>query len=172
MIVSVRATLYIVGAVFELGGIVLVGSPDLIPGAVRAAAWIRTRWRPIENRLRRLLRLRGRPIVVQVSAAGSVGLAGSVTLRKSASAEATLEQKVAFLLQRDQEAQRDVSELAQRVAAIEADASRRLDELRGEMKEHVARELTTAIEDYRAARIGGAVALAIGLALTTTGNFV
>jgi hypothetical protein len=49
---------------------------------------------------------------------------------------------------------------------------RRLDELRGELKSHVENQLTISRADYKLARIGGTIALAIGLTLTTTGNFV
>jgi hypothetical protein len=53
-----KASLYIVGAVVELGGILLVASPDLVPGSLRFAAWARPRLRRLENRIRRLIRAR------------------------------------------------------------------------------------------------------------------
>jgi hypothetical protein len=39
------------------------------------------------------------------------------------------------------------------------------------METHVARELTAAQADYRVVRVGGAIALTAGLAMTTAGNF-
>jgi hypothetical protein len=41
-----------------------------------------------------------------------------------------------------------------------------------EKKTHVESELAAAEADYRAARVAGTIALAIGLALATAANFV
>ena len=65
-----KASLYIVGAVVELSGILLVASPDLVPGALRFAAWARPRLRRIENGVRRLFRTR--PRVRRQTATGHV----------------------------------------------------------------------------------------------------
>lgn len=167
-----RATLYILGAAFELFGIILVASPDLVPGARRFSRWIAPRWRRFENRLRRLLRLPGRNIVVDAGAATLVLSAGSVSAVTSVNDEATLERKVDFLLRRDQEAQRQTNELAQRLSSMESELVRRHDELRGQMEEHVSTKLDAAFSEYRAARVIGTGLLAIGLTLTTIGSFV
>jgi hypothetical protein len=167
----VKATLYTLGALFELAGIVAVASPDLVPGAVRFAAWLRVRLRRAVDRLRRFIG-RPRPQVIEVGLAGAVATAGSLSFSKSVNANANLEQQVAFLLHRDQEAQRDVNALAKRVTEVEQGAPRRLAELRAEMEAHVEHKLTAAQADFRAARVLGAFALAIGLALTTIANFV
>jgi hypothetical protein len=139
---------------------------------VRIAGWIRVRWRPIENRLRRLLHLPGRPVVVKAEAAGALSLAGHVSAVKSIDEGASLERKIAFLLRRDLETQANVDSLGKRLGDLEAASERRLDELRGAMEAHVARELAAAREDYRAVRIYGTVALALGLLSTTLANFV
>jgi hypothetical protein len=47
----------------------------------------------------------------------------------------------------------------------------RLKALHAELETHVAEELIAARADYKTARIGGTVALVVGLALTTLGNF-
>jgi len=168
----VKATLYIAGAGLELLGIVLVASPDLVPWALRLVRWIRPRWRMIENRLRRLLRLSARGTAYEDSA--TVGL--NITINSAAEVgfdpKATLEDKVAFLLRRNSESQKEMNALAQRVAAVETEAPKRAAELRAEMESHVARELAAAKEDYRIARISGAIVLGCGLALTTAANFV
>jgi len=65
-----------------------------------------------------------------------------------------------------------MNELGRRVAAIETKSLERLDELRRELQAHVGTELAAAEADHRAARIAGTVALAIGLVLATTANFV
>jgi hypothetical protein len=172
MIRSVKTTLFVLGAVFEFAGIMAIGAPDLLPGATRFAAWIGPRLRRIDNRIRRAFHLPRRPVVVELGSAGSVATAGRVTLLKSVKSDATLEEQVAFLLERDQEAQRDVGQLANQIADMEDLVRRRLGELRNEMTNHVAAERAAAEANYRPLRIIGTVALAIGLGLATAGNVV
>lgn len=167
-----RETLFIVGAAVELLGIVLVASPDLVPGAVRLARWTRPRWRPIENRVRRFVGLTPRGRVVELSAtisgAGRVSASGVVGRDPNTS----IESKVEYLLRRDQASQEAANRLTQRVEALEAESAKRIDDLRREIDARIVREIEEAQEDYRRARIGGTFALAIGLALVTFANFV
>jgi hypothetical protein len=169
---AVRVTLYVLGAAFELLGILMLAAPDFVPGAIRIARWTLVRWRPFENRIRQLLHLPGRGVVVTAGAAGGLALTGRASGVTSIDSEATLHRKVEFLLQRDQEAQRAENRLAEQVADLEAELARHLGELRGAMEAHVARELTSAQKEYRLARIGGTLALIIGLAVTAGANFV
>jgi hypothetical protein len=108
---------------------------------------------------------------VQLGVLDEINVAESVSLVKSTGAK-TLEEKVEFLVQRDQEAQRDVNELRDRLRGLERDTEAKLKGARGEMEDHVARALRAAHEAYLALRIVGVVALVIGLALVTAGNFV
>ena len=110
--------------------------------------------------------------MINVGVADAAAAADSTSVIKSVSADATLEQQVGFLLQRELEAQRQVNALAQRVTDIEEGAPRRLGELRTELEAHVAHKLTQAQADFRAARILGAFALAVGLVLTTVASFI
>jgi hypothetical protein len=167
-----QGALYAGGAFVELVGIGLLAAPDLVPGARRLSRWIAPRWRTFENRVRRLLRLRGRNVVVTVGGAGSLGLAGSVSAVTSVSEDATLERKVDFLLRRDQEAQKQANAQAERIATLERESEKKLAELREQMETHVSTELATAAAEYRPARIIDAVAVAVGLGLATTGNFI
>jgi enolase len=91
---------------------------------------------------------------------------------KSVAAGASLEEKVAFLLRRDEEAQGAVNALAERVAAIEEQAPRQLEQLRGEMQAHVDQKIRAALDEYRELRVAGTVALGLGLACVTVANFV
>ncbi len=79
----------------------------------------------------------------------------------------TLEEKVDWLLRRDQEAQRDVNDLARRLSRLENDLPGRLAALSDQLKGHVAASLAAAQADFRATRILGSLALVIGLVLTT-----
>ena len=166
------ATFLVLGALLELLGIILVASPDLVPWALRLVRWIRPRWRQIENRVRRRLGRSARGIAYEDSATVDMKLTISASGEVDFDPDASLEDKVAFLLRRSVESQRETNALAQRVTAIETDAPNRIAELRAEMEAHVARALATAREDYRIARISGALVLATGLALTTVANLV
>jgi hypothetical protein len=167
----VRVALYIIGAAFEILGIVLIASPDLVPGAVRAAGWTRRRWRPIENRIRRWLRLPPRTIFANIGLATEVSGASRISAVVSTGAD-TIEKQVEFLLRRDQETQKAVNAIHEQLGEIARAAESGLDTLRAEFTSHVAAEIATAQADYRAVRIGGTVALVIGLVLSTAGNLV
>ena len=96
------------------------------------------------------------------------GAAGMITITPGG----TVEEKVEFLLRRDQETQRDVNALGGRINAIERESPQRLAELRAQMEAHVADEVESARVEYRPARVLGAVALTLGLALSTWGNLI
>ena len=91
---------------------------------------------------------------------------------KGVGRDAIMEEKVAFLLQRDQEAQHAMNALVRRVEDIETAIPRELEELRKGVEAHVASELTAALEAYRPLRVAGTLALAVGLICVTTANFV
>jgi hypothetical protein len=171
-VTTLQGTLYAAGAAIEFIGIGLVAFPDLVPGMRRLSRWITPRWRTFENRLRRLLRLRGRDVVVTVGAAGALALGGSVSAVTSMGEDATLEQKVDFLLRRDQEAQKQANVQAERLATLGRESEKKLAALREQMETHVATELAAASAEYRPARIIGAVAVAIGLTVSTVANFL
>lgn len=166
-----RATLFIVGAFFELAGILLVASPDLVPQAERASRWLGARYRRAVNRLRRLI---GRPRTQfhSIGAAGEASAAADLSIRKTISQDASLEEKVDFLLRRDQEAQRDVNEVRKQIARIERESPERIEELRSEMKQHVADVLAATHREHLPLRLVGIVALVLGLACVTVANFV
>jgi hypothetical protein len=166
----VKATLYVAGAFFELGGILMIAAPDLVPGALRLSRWANDQWQPIKNRVRRLLRVAPRVRTFTSTVSGGGQLSGRLSGIKGTSAE-TLEEKVAFLLRRDREAQSDVNDLRYAIKDLRADVTQMLDDLRNELKAYVAYELTASEAAYKTARIGGTVALAIGLLLATLGNF-
>jgi len=168
-----QGALYAIGAASELLGIGLVAAPDLVPGARRFSRWLGPRWRTIENRLRRRLHLPLRSITHSVEMTGTVGASGSLSAVVSiGTAATTLEEQVAFLLRRNEEAQKEVNAVVERVAAIEQDLPRRLDELREGFETRLESELAAALTEYRPARIIGAGLVALGLGLATAGNFL
>ena len=167
-----KHALYIAGAVLELLGILLVSAPDLLPYSERASRWLRTTTRPLVDRLRRAI---GRPRVhvVHVGGAGAIGLGGgSVSVVVSSNPEASLEERVEYLMRREQEAQARLNAHDERLGKVEEQLPKRLEELRAETQEHVSTSITAAEWKYRPVRFIGAIALTVGLALTTAGNFL
>jgi len=162
--------LFVSGGVFELVGIVLVGSPDFFPEAERASRWLRDRWTRFVDRLLVML---GRPRdrVVVVGVADAFDMSDHASVMKSADPNASLEEKVAFLLQRDQEAQRAANALSARLASTERESPKRLEELQGEMEQHVTDTLAAAHGLYLPLRLVGAGLLVVGLGCATAGNF-
>jgi hypothetical protein len=167
---GVQVALYVIGGVLELFGILLSVSPDLVPGARRFSAWLDPRRRRLENRVRRLLHLRPRAQVIEVGAIGSVTTMGNIGLLVTVNPDATVEEKVEFLLRRDRERQEAFGGLAGRVEDVERESVSRDDELGERMEKHVAESLDLAASRFRSIRLIGAVLLAIGLVLSTAGN--
>jgi hypothetical protein len=168
-----KSALYVAGAVFEFGGLVFAILPDLVPGARRFSRWLDPRWRRLENRVRRLLHLPSRPHVIVVGA-GAIALAvgGHVRAEVSIDPAADIERRVEFLLRRDQEHQRALGLLGERLENIEHESEKRLQALREGMETHVTEALAATGASYRAVRILGALALFVGLGLSTAGNLV
>jgi len=167
----VAATLLASGAILELGGIVLVGSPDLFPYGRRLSAWLRRRFGWIVNRVRRLI---GRPRVHTTGLGRPVLIsrASSVSAVRSIREGAPLEDQVAFLLRRDQEAQRRENELSGRLTTLDEETGKRLEALRESMEQHVADSLTAAHEEYLPLRVLGVLLLVAGVGCLTAAAFV
>jgi len=104
--------------------------------------------------------------------AGTLRVGGGAEAIASVNPAATVEKKVEFLLQRDQEQQRTMNTSVRRIATLETDSPRQLAELRAEIVEHLDHELAATAEEYRPARILGLIFVFVGLALGTLGNVV
>jgi hypothetical protein len=161
-----------IGAVLEFSGIVLIAFPDFLPHGRRLSRWLGHRTRVVVNRLRRLLGLPPLQNVVYGQAAVEASAALSGHVITGVRQGAIIEEKVAFLLQRDQETQKAMNALTDRVQELEEATPRLLDRLREDMEAHVTTTLTAALAEYRDLRIFGTIALAVGLICTTVANFV
>jgi hypothetical protein len=108
------AALLVLCVLPKFTGIVLLGFPDFVPGAIRLSALLRTRGRRVANRLRRLVGLEPRATAYGIGPATQVSLVGRVS-RLVSTSETTIEGKVEYLLRCDQDAQRRLNELDQRL---------------------------------------------------------
>ena len=131
--VTERPTLLVVGAFLNLLGILLVASPDVVPGAMRFAHRVQPRWREIEDRVRRLLRLPPRGRTYEDAATVNLRMRASGAGEVDFDRNAPLEDQVSFLLRRNVDAQREMNALASRVHALEEAEPMRAAELRAEM---------------------------------------
>jgi flagellar motility protein MotE (MotC chaperone) len=110
--------------------------------------------------------------VIEVSGIASTSAVGNISLLVTPNPDAPLEERVQYLLRREQEAQKKLNEQDERLRAIEEQLPKRLDELRAETEEHVSKSITEAEWRHRPLRFVGALALLLGLVLTTWANFL
>jgi hypothetical protein len=121
----------------------------------------------LANALRRVVGRPPRGDLYVDAALGTIALGGASAYGVVSTGATTIEEKVEYLLRRDQDVQRQASALADRLDRLEAESPERLAELRGDMETHVAYELSAALEAYRPLRIAGTIALTIGLVCVT-----
>jgi hypothetical protein len=159
-------SLVIGGGVLEFIGIMAVAWPDLLPYGERLSSWLGRAYRRVAAWVDRFRHPRG-AIEQVLPGLASVG-GGRVTGRAFVDPDAPMEEKVEYLLKRDQDVQAMFDSLSAQVVAGDGQAEERLGEVRAELKGHVATEMSR----YRALRIGGAVALALGLSCTVAAGFV
>lgn len=162
-----------VGALLELIGVVALAWPDFLPWKRRTAAWLLGVYARVEVRMRRLLRMPPPSLTMQVSGAASISLVSTgAAVITGPSADASVEEKIAFLLQRDQQAQRLENELARRLNDVSKTMTDRLDKLGSNLAEEHESKLAAALAEYRPLRILGTVLLAVGLACQVAANLI
>lgn len=171
LVTDAAIALLVSGAAFELCGIIAVAWPDLIDPGRRISAWLRNRYEIIRHRLSRLL---GRPRRHTASSGlGVYGLTGHAAgLVHGVREDASLEEKVAFLIRRNELTQERMDEVGARLTAIEEGTPERLEELRFAMERHIAEAIDIAHRAYLPLRIVGAVLLVVGLGSVTAASFV
>jgi hypothetical protein len=164
---------YIAGGAFELLGILLLVAPDLVPGARRFARWLPTQWLRLERRLRRILRLKGRSVVIDVGATGAVGKSSTgARIQIDVDPAADVEQRVEFAIQRLRKHQEHLANLDEAIQALRRDVGRDVAALRESSAAALAAEFERSTAEYRALRIIGTICLVAGLGLSTAANFI
>jgi hypothetical protein len=164
--------LLVIGSVFQLGGIVALGFPDLLPGALRLSRWLGRQGRRAANLLRRLLRRPPRGDVHVGAGTGTITLGGFPARGVVSTSATTLEEQLAYLLRRDQDVQVQTDALATRISRLETESPKQLEEARQQMEQHIADELAGLRAEYRPLRVAGTIAVVIGLACVTTATLL
>ncbi|HEY9456644.1 MAG TPA: hypothetical protein VIQ56_01960 [Gaiella sp.] len=155
--------LFAIGVLVEGLSIAVFAVPDFVPGLRRFVRWLGPRARRAENRARRLLRLPGHPKVVYAQAGVAVAAGMSAKVRVSVSEGATPDEKIAYLLRREQAAQDFADRLSERVESLSTKLDTDVEALRVEFRDHVGAELRFADEEGRTRRQIGAFLLVVGV---------
>jgi hypothetical protein len=158
------ATLLATGIVLLAAGGYLSLSQDFHYREQRAVASLRRAWR----RVMRLLGRKPPAQTISVGGAASFGMGMHGVSVSSVSARATADEKIAFLLRQDEEAQKAHQALAKRVTDLERDLLRRVEAVKDELARQHDEKLDAALARYRRRRVAGAmcsVAGAVFLAL-------
>jgi hypothetical protein len=161
----------------EFWGVLLVASPELAPYLRRLAAGfasLRSHTKVLAHRAsaraRRILGLRPRPIVMSgtsaVSGGGAMRGRGIVGL----SEEASLEEKVDFLMRREEETQHRLADLQEEQDALPARWRDDIEAKAGTLRREQREGLDELRDEHLTARVGGVVLLVAGLFLATWGN--
>jgi hypothetical protein len=169
---AVAFILYAAGGALEIFGIILIGKPDLIPYGETASLWLVARYRGIVGRIRRRLGLPGREHKVSLDAGIVLASGIRATVIRGAPTDASLADQVAWLIQRDREAQEKQNAIEGRVEDLEASLKGGLERQGEELRAHVADAIKREQMRNRDARALGALVLIAGVVCATSANFV
>src|SRR2546426_295103 len=132
-----KVSLLVGGAFFEFAGIIVLAFPDAAPYWLQFLQWLRNHTSALRNRIRRLLGWRSSK-VIEVQGTAEASSSGRASVLLSISANATLEQKVQYLLNREQEAQHNINALRERMEDFETESRGALKRSRREIEAHFA----------------------------------
>jgi hypothetical protein len=166
-----------VGFCNELVGVLMVASPELLPRIESAARWAGAASRSVGAKLvvflHRLFRV-ARDVHVLLGAATGVATVGSLDVRGQVGppAEATTEEKVAWLIERERLTQDKLQTIEKELRDLPGRWQADIDVARQEL-EGLSRELVRRVADARIRlRLLGLLYVVIGLVFSLAGNVV
>jgi hypothetical protein len=167
---AARISLYVVGGVLELGGIALVGAPDVFPAVAAGWRWVRSRPALVAGSLRRLLR---RPRIHTVSATAAMSASASMraSVIRGIDPNGTLVQKVKDLIAHDADAQKRLNTLEQRVTDEEQAREVAIKSAQRDTEERMTEQMRAFVDTYKRWRLVGAGLLIFGAICLNAGNF-
>jgi hypothetical protein len=167
-----RDWLILLGGSYEVASVLLIASPELWPRAV----WLASRLRLIASTTAQALvqagrRLLGRPsnVTIPVPVAATLSLGGHGTHRVSTAAT-TLEEKIEYLLRRDQDVQARFDEVADRVTAAEKALRDEIANLARDQTAELERTIRAVQDAYIDVRLVGVLILIAGIILSVSGS--
>jgi hypothetical protein len=118
-------------------------------------------------------RLRGGPVGKTVTASGALVTAAGMSARGVVSTSATsVEERVEYLLRRDEVVQEKLDLLEHLIRAVRTEVGQGLADAAQTMEAHVAEEIQRAHRQHLPVRGAGIVSFVSGLALTTAANLI
>ena len=161
----------------EFWGVLLVASPEIAPSRRRLAVALvalRSQTKALAhraaNRARRMLGRPPRPIEMSgtsvISGGGSMSVRGIVGLREGA----PMEEKVEFLMGREEKTQHRLADLREQLDALPERWSDDIEATAGTLRREQREGLNELRDEHLTARLGGVVLLVAGLVLATWGN--
>jgi hypothetical protein len=166
----VQTGFYVAGAILQFIGIIFVAALDLFRWLERAAVWTAERLRRTIRRAFRRLPRRVRNYLE--ASAGTLGTAGALATQHVRTTGTSIDEQVDFLLRRDKATQEAISRINERLDKTGEAVATGFDALRDESRSELATAIASAQADFRRARIFGAVALTVGLGLSTAAAFL
>jgi hypothetical protein len=175
---SLREWLLSFGGSAEAFGLLLVAAPELVPilqsiGSAVVGSWLRMKalLRKAERAVRRLLH---RPSGQVVSAGGALATAAGMSARGRVGPKegATLEEKVEYLLRRDEDVQDRLEEVHHSLESMPARWRADISEASETLRSEHTRALEQMRDRHLKARLLGVALLLIGIGLATAGNLV
>ncbi len=170
--------LFSVAGSLEFWGVVLVASPELDPYRRRLGTGLAALSRRTNALVRRAIdwvRVTiGRPRTQVVSLEGIDSAEMSETARLSVSVDerASTEEKVAFLLRRDEETQERLADLDEKLNDLPERWRGDIEAAAGTLRQEQERGLVELRGEHLTARLGGVVFLVVGLGVATWGNLL
>ena len=161
--------LAVVGAVLEFVGIVLIGWPDLLPGAKRFSAWLASAAARVRYGLRRLFR-RPRHRTIHAASGAYVVAGGSARGVVSPRPGSTDAELIRYLLDRVALMEEALDGLRSTIAANREGHERAAVALHAELTADFEAGLRAAFAQHRPLRIAGMVALFGGLVCVTVAS--
>jgi hypothetical protein len=157
-------------------GLLLVAAPELVPILRALGSAVARGWRRVlallqkaERAFRRLIR-RPRPHVVSGTASMGIAAAGGARGRTSPPEDATLEQKIDYLLRRHQDLQDMIETMSGSLAALPSRWRADIAEESATLRNEHTQALAVMRARHLGARLLGVGLLLVGIVLATVGN--
>jgi len=166
---STRGWLVTLGAVNELLGVVLVASPEIgrvVPGFL---AKVKRRWALVVRVVRGYF-AKPQSLVIHVPSAKATASMGTPTITQTPGINATLEERVAYLMTREKESRTRLHLVERELQRLPEEWRRELHGLRTELEE-LQRELVRRVAEARIRlRLLGLAYVIVGIVLAWLGN--
>jgi hypothetical protein len=163
----------------ELFGVLLVAAPEIAPILARAwralqrvAASVKTMALTIPHALRRLT---GRPAPtkpVELNLSDASGVSEALSLRLSTDPKGTTDEKISYLLRRDQATQQQLQAMAAQIGTLPDSWRREIDHATTRTQKDITERLHKLRDQHLRARLLGLALLVLGIALNTWGNLI